>query len=76
MTATSPEKLVDAEGLRNALFDPPPSLRWVQYQQARRTIPFVKIGRVIRFDVAAVRAALERKFTVRPRGESAAGRLA
>jgi len=66
---TPTDKLVDAEGLRLALFNPPPSLRWIREQQRRRAFPFVKIGRFVRFDVPAVRAALEAKYTVLPRGE-------
>lgn len=69
----STKTLVDAEGLRKILFDPPTSLRWIRDQQKRRTIPFIKLGRVVRFDPAAVRAALDRRFTIRPRGEGKSG---
>jgi len=53
-------KLVDAKGLLNALFDEScrPSLRWIRDQQRRRAIPFVRIGRLVFFDVSQVRARL------------------
>jgi hypothetical protein len=53
-------KLVDAKGLLNALFDEScrPSLRWIRDQQRRRVIPFVRIGRLVFFDVSQVRARL------------------
>lgn len=53
-------KLVDAKGLLNALFDEScrPSLRWIRDQQRRRAIPFVRIGRLVFFDVNQVRARL------------------
>jgi hypothetical protein len=58
----SKNQLVDAEGLLAALFSPDsrPSVRWVREQQKRRTIPFVKISRLVRFDPEEVRAALRR----------------
>jgi hypothetical protein len=53
-------KLVDAKGLLTALFDEScrPSLRWIRDQQRRRAIPFVRIGRLVFFDVNQVRARL------------------
>jgi hypothetical protein len=53
-------KLVDAKGLLDALFDEScrPSLRWVRDQTRSRAIPFVRIGRLVFFDVAQVRARL------------------
>jgi hypothetical protein len=62
-------QLVDAEGLLNALFadDSRPTVRWLREQQKRRTIPFVKIGTLVRFDPAQVREALEQRHTVKPR---------
>jgi hypothetical protein len=68
----NPDKLVDAEGLRLALFDPAPSKRWIEYQTARKTIPYIKIGRLVRFDVAAVRAALGATCTIKARNGGAA----
>jgi hypothetical protein len=59
-------KLVTAPRLLELLFDATgrPSLRWLREQQARRTIPFIKIRRRIFFDVAQVRLALQEHFTI------------
>ena len=60
-------QLVDANGLLHTLFPDPksrPSLRWLRGQQANRTIPFVKMGRLVFFDVKEVERAIERR-TVR-----------
>ena len=67
-TPTQP-KLVDAKGLLEALFDEQsrPSSRWLRGLQASRKIPYVKIGRLVRFNVDAVRAALEADCTVHSR---------
>ena len=74
-SATSPDtpstarKLVNAQGLINALFeeDARPSLRWLRDMQAQRRIPYIKIGKFVRFDVDEVRAALVENATVRAR---------
>ncbi|MCH2156569.1 MAG: hypothetical protein MK080_11265 [Opitutales bacterium] len=62
-------KLVDANGLLKALFEPDcrPSLRWVRQMQAQRKIPYIKIGHLVRFDIEAVKQALADRCTVRPR---------
>jgi hypothetical protein len=67
-TPTQP-KLVDARGLLEALFDESsrPSLRWLRNAQAQRKIPFMRLGRLIRFDPSAVRAAIEEDCTVHSR---------
>jgi uncharacterized protein YbaR (Trm112 family) len=56
-------RYVDAPRLLEALFTPEcrPSLRWLRQQQAARKIPSVKIGRLIFFDPAACKAALDAK---------------
>lgn len=42
-----------------------PTVRWLAQMRKRRLIPYRKIGgRIIRYDVAEVRAALDRNFTV------------
>lgn len=41
-----------------------PSLRWLREQQARRTVPFVKCGRLVFFDAAKVRQSIAKRFTV------------
>jgi len=62
-------KLVTAERLLEALFDEQsrPSLRWLRKMQAQRTIPYFKIGHLVRFDVNAVREALLEERCVRSR---------
>lgn len=55
--------LVSAERLRELLWPDPasrPSLRWVRELQARRVIPFIKIGARVFFEPERVRAALRR----------------
>ena len=44
------------------------SRRTIDNYMLRRVIPFIRIGRVVRFDVARVKAAL-RRFEVRPAGD-------
>jgi len=63
------DKLVDAKGLLEVLFDEScrPSVRWIRSQQKRRNIPYIKIGHLVFFDVAKVRGALENQKTVRNR---------
>jgi len=58
-------KLVNAEELLTLLFEEAsrPSLRWLRTQQKARTIPCVKIGRLIFFSPEQVRMALEKKCT-------------
>tara|TARA_R110002096_G_scaffold329443_3_gene523527 strand:- start:1175 stop:1411 length:237 start_codon:yes stop_codon:yes gene_type:complete len=42
-----------------------PTLRWLASMRQRRLIPYKKIGgRLIRYDVGEVRAALDRNFSV------------
>ncbi len=74
-TATLPaapstvSKLVAARGLLAALFakGARPSLRWLRDMQAQRRIPYIMIGRFVRFDVDEVRAALAEDSTVHAR---------
>ena len=68
--AENPEsKLVTANRLLELLFDEVgrPSLRWLRKQQARKTIPYIKIGRRVFFDVPQVRLALQDHFTISQR---------
>lgn len=62
-------KLVDGNGLLEALFDEPsrPSLRWLRQMQGQRKIPYVKIGHLVRFDIEKVRQALDENCTIHPR---------
>lgn len=66
---TNPPQLVRGERLLELLFDEysRPSLRWLRQMQAQRKVPYVKIGRLVRFDVEQVRAALEKDCTVHSR---------
>ena len=56
-------RYVDALKLLEILFAEAsrPSLRWLRDQQKARTIPFVKIGRLVFFDPVACKAALDAK---------------
>lgn len=64
-----PNRLVDAHGLLEALFDETcrPSLRWVREMQRRRQIPYIKIGHLVRFDIEQVRQSLAKNYTVASR---------
>lgn len=64
------KRLVNTEQLRRELWevDSAPSIRWIRYQQAKRAIPFVKIGQQVWFNPDAVRRTLEERFGVNPRG--------
>jgi hypothetical protein len=62
-------KLVNAEQLLEQLFAPEckPSLRWLRTQTKAKTIPHVRIGHLVFFDLEMVRAALAGRNTVRGR---------
>ena len=66
---TKVQKLVDANGLLETLFDERcrPSVRWVRDQQRAGAFPFTRVGRLIFFDPDEVRATLAAKHTLRPR---------
>jgi hypothetical protein len=59
-------KLVGAEQLLDQLFDENsrPSLRWLREQTRARSIPFIRIGHLVFFDVEMVRTALAAKNMV------------
>lgn len=65
----SSPRLVDAHGLLHALFAPEcrPTVRWVRQMQAQRKIPYLKIGHLVRFDVAKVKEALDQECSVSTR---------
>ena len=69
----NPKRLLDADSLLAALFAPDarPTVRWLRYQTKRKTIPFFRIGRLVRFDPVQVRAALEQKCLVTSRAQRA-----
>ncbi len=62
-------RLVNAEQLLEQLFAPEckPSLRWLRSQTKAKSIPYVRIGHLVFFDVEMVRAALANKRLVRGR---------
>lgn len=62
-------KLVSAEVLLDQVFDPQsrPSIRWLRTQTKAKTIPFVRIGHLVFFDVDMVRAALAAKNLIKGR---------
>jgi hypothetical protein len=58
--------LVSGERLLELIFDEDsrPSVRWLHNQKKRRAIPYLKVGRLVRYDPARVREALSLRFTV------------
>ncbi len=62
-------KLVSAEQLLEQLFAPEckPSLRWLRTQTKARSIPHVRIGHLVFFDLEMVRSALAGSRLVRGR---------
>lgn len=65
--SNTPEGLLSAEELLSVIWPNPksrPSLRWLREQQARRTLPHVKCGRLVFFDAAKVRQVIAKRFTV------------
>jgi hypothetical protein len=58
--------LVSGERLLELIFDEDsrPSARWLHNQKKRRAIPFLKVGRLVRFDPDRVREALNQNFTI------------
>lgn len=66
---TNHPKLVDAKRLLEILFDEEsrPSQRWLRGLTASRKIPYIKISRLVRFNVEDVRSALEQDCTVHSR---------
>jgi hypothetical protein len=63
--SSAPEKLVDANTLLSLLWDEAsrPSLRWLREQQARRTIPYIKLGARVWFSPVDVKRHLREKWT-------------
>jgi len=61
--------LVDAKELLALLFSEKsrPSLRWLRDQQAKRSIPFVRLGNLVFFDLEQVRTALQSQRTMQVR---------
>ena len=62
-------KLVTAQQLLDEVFDPGarPSIRWLRTQTKVKSIPHIRIGHLVFFDVEMVRGALAGKRLVRGR---------
>ena len=62
-------KLVSAEQMLVAVFAPEckPSLRWLRTQTKAKTIPHIRIGHLVFFDVEMVRAHLTERRLLRSR---------
>lgn len=60
---------MDAKGLLSMLWNESsrPSLRWLREQQARRTIPFIKIGARVWFQPSVVIVSLRDNWGVKHR---------
>ena len=67
-------KLLSAKQLLEQLFAPEcmPSLRWLRTQTKAKSIPHIRIGHLVFFDLEMVRAALAGKRLVRGRTLAAA----
>jgi hypothetical protein len=72
---TGSGKLLNAQQLLDQLFDAEskPSLRWLREQTRARSIPFVRIGHLVFFDLDIVRSALAERHM--NRGSLGARRL-
>jgi hypothetical protein len=62
-------RLVNAEQLLDEVFAPEcrPSLRWLRTQTKAKSIPHIRIGHLVFFDVEMVRTALAGKRLIRGR---------
>lgn len=72
---TVESQLVGKQALLELLFPNEadrPTTRWLDVQCKRRVIPFIRLGRLIWFDVAQVREAIATRATIRPRVSRAA----
>jgi len=70
-------KLVSAEQLLEQLFAPEckPSLRWLRTQTKAKSIPHVRIGHLVFFDMEQVRTALGGRTVARRRRVAAAAEV-
>ena len=75
--STPHDALVGEETLLSAIFPNEvdrPTTRWLASMRQRRLIPFVKIGgRIVRYSVADVRAAIDLNFKVNCRAADQTG---
>jgi hypothetical protein len=70
-------KLVNAEQLLRKLFEPAcrPSLRWLRTQTKENTIPHVRIGHLVFFDIEQVRESFDGNATRKASVDSAQQRV-
>ena len=70
---TQIDPLLSAEELLPAIFGEKdkPSLRWLRSLTKCRTVPHLKIGRLVRYDPTAVREALKKNCEVKAKGAAA-----
>jgi hypothetical protein len=67
----NPSSLVGAEALLREVWpdeESRPSLRWLRGMQAKRLVPFRKIGRKVYFDPSEVRRTIDTQFKVESLG--------
>lgn len=69
MIESTTSKLLNAQQLLDALFDQHcrPSMRWLRSQTKSKSIPHVRIGHLVFFDLLMVRTALADRNTIRSR---------
>lgn len=66
-----PNRLVGAEALLREVWrdkESRPSLRWLRGMQAKRLVPYRKMGRRVYFDPEEVRRAIDAQFKVESLG--------
>lgn len=70
MDAIPTQQLVSSSRILEILFqdDSRPSERWLRNQIRAGSIPYYKIGRLVRFDTSEVRAALRKNLHVEAKG--------
>ena len=69
----SPIQLISRDACMAAIFTPEsrPCVRTWEVWKARRMIPYVKLGRLVYYNEAAVREALSTRFSVNVKGAAA-----
>jgi hypothetical protein len=70
-TGSTGKRLLGAQALLETVWPNPidrPSMRWLQYQKAKRAIPFIKLGAFVWYDPEEVRAEIAARHTIKARG--------
>jgi hypothetical protein len=73
LTENHTDHLVGKQALLELLFPNPqdrPTVRWLDIQCKKRVIPFIRLGRLIWFDVKQVRDAIAARATIQPRAHA------